>query len=527
MQRSIIEGIVVFKKKERSERRLWIDILKVALLSFLFLSFHSFYTSPFSAHDYGHDAAFYRLVGQGMTKGLLPYRDFYEMKGPFFYFIQYLSQIAFYGRNGSFFIQLINMIITILLVIKIFSLFKITSNKLIIILLLPLLYFLSFTIEGGNLTEEFSLPPLLLCLYFYFDLTITDNKKELQNKRLYIIAFIFGVCFGSIVMIRMTNAVLIIAMIIIISFDLLNERYVKEWLMCVLFFILGFVAIILPFVMFYYFKGVLDQMIDLVVFFGFKYSNEKTYIIRIFEIITDSRTRQILLSFIPLLIVLVIKWRNCKDRVFFVIASLMTFYVISIGNNYTHYYTLTIPLVLISEIAIVDSLNKNRINRMPSVSDNNIKSGIISFIEYRSLIANVLFIILLIGVFPIWFELANSSYNHLFHHDYYKQELEARDIAERIPIEDEKSVYGYEIDPAWYAYTDIFPCNKYIGWQNHYISLNPKIYDELETFFIDTPPKWLILPANKNELPNFIEIAIKKYKQKYSNDSYELYELIK
>ena len=59
-------------------------ILLTGILSLVFLSVFSYYSSPITTVDNGADAAFFRLVGQGMTIGYLPYRDFFDMKGPFF-----------------------------------------------------------------------------------------------------------------------------------------------------------------------------------------------------------------------------------------------------------------------------------------------------------------------------------------------------------------------------------------------------------------------------------------------------------
>ena len=46
------------------------------IVSIVFLLFYSQYTTPFLSEKWGHDSAFFILVGQGITKGLLPYRDF-------------------------------------------------------------------------------------------------------------------------------------------------------------------------------------------------------------------------------------------------------------------------------------------------------------------------------------------------------------------------------------------------------------------------------------------------------------------
>ena len=122
--------------------------LTLFLVSFVFLSVFSYYTSPFTTCDNGYDAAFFRLVGQGMTKGYLPYRDFFDMKGPFLFFIEYLGQILSYGRTGIFLVQWINLFFSLVVISKLFELYQIRNRILQIGLMLSLAYIASFTFEG-------------------------------------------------------------------------------------------------------------------------------------------------------------------------------------------------------------------------------------------------------------------------------------------------------------------------------------------------------------------------------------------
>lgn len=48
----------------------------IVLTGILFLLFFSYMTSPLFPWAHGWDSAFFQLVGAGMTKGYLPYRDF-------------------------------------------------------------------------------------------------------------------------------------------------------------------------------------------------------------------------------------------------------------------------------------------------------------------------------------------------------------------------------------------------------------------------------------------------------------------
>lgn len=151
-------------------------ILVLALASFAFMAVFSYYTSPISAHDNGADSAFFCLVGKGMTKGLFPYRDFYDMKGPVLFFIEYLGQMLSYGRVGIFTVQCINLFLSLVIISKIFGYYSITNRFIQVVLMLPLAFVASFTFEGGNLTEEFSLVPLLSCLYIC--LVYLDNSEN-------------------------------------------------------------------------------------------------------------------------------------------------------------------------------------------------------------------------------------------------------------------------------------------------------------------------------------------------------------
>ena len=133
------------------------------ILSISFLLVFSIYTSPIYKNSYGYDPSFFQMVGFAMTKGYIPYRDFFDMKGPYLFFIEYISQFLCPGKMGCFIIQIISLFVTFELVLMIC---KIQNSKINIvkefILLIPFLFVFSYTIDGGNLTEEYSLPFIFL-----------------------------------------------------------------------------------------------------------------------------------------------------------------------------------------------------------------------------------------------------------------------------------------------------------------------------------------------------------------------------
>ena len=93
-------------------------ILLTALAAVGFLAVCALSTTPLLQYNVGQDAAFFRLVGKGMTQGMLPYRDFFDMKGPYLFLMEYLGQLLFPGRMGAFLLECVCLFVTILFSLK-------------------------------------------------------------------------------------------------------------------------------------------------------------------------------------------------------------------------------------------------------------------------------------------------------------------------------------------------------------------------------------------------------------------------
>lgn len=477
--------------------------LLLGLASFGFLALFSFCTSPFSYCNNGSDAAFFRLVGQGMTRGYLPYRDFFDMKGPVLFFIEYLGQLAIYGRRGVFLVQWINLFAALVILCKLYDRFEITNRLAQLALLLPLSYVASYTFEGGNLTEEFSLIPLLSCLYLclvFFDKR--DEESDFWQRRIYRIAGIwFGVCLGLLAMIRITNAALLCAMVLTVALYLLKERKYRELSVCAGMCVLGLMLSAAPVLAFYGAKGLLREMLDEVFVLGFKYSKETSFLQHVTDTLSNQRR---LLLVVPCCLPVLLRWRSWMERFLAVSGAVLTFFAIASGNNYNHYYTLTIPLLVLAELSLAESMRA--------------KFGC------REMLAAVLAALMLISQYSIMERYLNGAAMYLRPESKSDAERAALEIASEIPEAESDSVFGYNIDINWYLYTGLFPCIRYCDWQNHYIALIPEIYDDLENTFQTRPPAWLVLPQQQGTLPQFLERMLgAEYRRACENESYVLY----
>ena len=281
----------------------------------------------------------------------------------------------------------------------------------------------------------------------------------------------------------------------------------RQLILCAGMFLAGLMVSVAPALLFFRAKGLLKEMLEAVFVLGFRYSGEKTFAQHVVQMINGDRRQQILLVLIPCAIVFLLHWRSCRERLFVFLGSVFSFYVISAGNNYSHYYTLTIPLLVLGEASLVDSFHTKS--------------------RARTVLALVLAGTMLVSQFGIAQHYAKSAGAHLFSPERFQTALAVRDISSRIPDSDRDSVFGYNIHPAWYTYADLFPCIKYCGWQNHYISLMPQIYDDLQERFETQPPRWLVLPAGKSSLPAFLSERLESsYSLYHQNDSYRLLQLI-
>lgn len=457
----------------------------LAIVSFFFLTVYSFYTSPFITSDNGYDAAFFRLVGQAMTKGYLPYRDFFDTKGPYLFLIEYIAQLISYGRLGIFFLQWINLFLTMILACQIYKFYGIKTKWKQIILLFPILYVACFTFEGGNLTEEFSLVPLMICLC----LGLRHFQHGRNQCKVYD-GFVYGGLFGFLLLIRVTNAVLICAVVFVISIDLLQKKQYTNLVANGITFIIGVVAATLPMLLFYGLNGLLKEMVEAVFIMGAKYSAEQTFLEHLRQILQHPDAKRNLLCFVPILTGLVLKHYSWQERLLLILGAAVTFVSVAVGNGYTHYFTLTLPLIAMT-------------TGMTAASLLHAKKAI----RIRGLVTALLIAAMLFQQYSLVESYTDRS-KELKFRSTVQTSSEYEEIANHISPETADSVFCYNIHPNWYTYTDLFPCIRYCGWQNHYIELMPEIELDMTRIFQQSPPKWLVLPTNPQEMPVFLEMEI-------------------
>lgn len=98
------------------------------------------------------------------------------------------------------------------------------------------------------------------------------------------------------------------------------------------------------------------------------------------------------------------------------------------------------------------------------------------------------------------------------------------DIISYIPESEMQNVLSFDTNFMPYLTGNFFPCNRYCGWQSHYIKLETEIAVEMVSAMRETPVLWMITPAGYNISNESISSCLQTEYELYAqNEKFELY----
>lgn len=494
----------------------WEWYLLLFISGTIFLLFYSVSTSPLTCNTYGTDSAFFQMVGRNMHNGAVMYRDIFDVKGPYLFAIQYLGQLLYYGRYGIFGIQIINLFCVLLTIDKTCRLLCGEGRYRERVLVIAVFYVIfSFTVDCGNLTEEYSLLPLLFCMYLFFGC--------LKEGHGYNVCYGFmGGMFVFLAFMRLTNAGLICVLAGVLFLELLFQKKYLKMLQTVFSFLLGGCIAALPVCLYYASQNALADMLYATFGFGFQYA------------LRDPGTIRYSIISILLVTAAAAAWLNRKERpyLFFSLLSAgQMVMILLLGNGYVHYYQLILPPVLGDLLLIF--------RKRDEISFVHIKKLLIIF-SALALLANgglilahggrVLVAIGLntpkteqsvIGQLAKRLEVLDSYGRGTYGYGALAQIAEIKEV-----IPPGAGVYNYGTRPLWLLETGFFPYNRYCQTQDLFIQCNPAIADEIDRMFEEDPPDYVVTErAEGIENAGMIRRLHTMYHVRYSNGQYVLYEI--
>ena len=497
-----------------------IKYMAVFLVSFLFLLVFSLWTSPFYKNWYGCDASFFTMAGRAILNGYVPYRDFFDLKGPYFFFIEALGQLIVKGRTGAFVMQVLALFAALIIMIKTCRLFLSCKKTAVIVSLF--LFFHSATLWGGNTLEEFMLPLNLLAIY----LTVKDIKGNARIRPL--TAMITGGCFGVILFAKVTVAAPIIGLVIAIIIYFIRSKRIFELISYLIYAFFGVLVAITPVFIYFYCHKTLTDMLYAVFVFAFKRSLEGDK----YDIHNELKISGCYFAMIFTLCQIdykrvVLKLRGLLSRKSddkannisettreFVLSAIfamgfITAITLHFGDPFIYYFTTVYTIFMLTMIAMFVLYNP-----LTLLKSWRLDIPVIAFLVFMCYFAS---------------HTSNQLNTVMFDrgNTYYQTYVDkANEMASLIPDCDRDSVYSINMDMQWFECNNILPCYSYTINLQFFVALDNQIEQNIIKRLKTNPPKWLVIGGDLSSyLPNINDVVMPMYSEVYENEYGALYLL--
>ena len=494
--------------------------MAVFLVSFLFLLVFSLWTSPFYKNWYGCDASFFTMAGRAILNGYVPYRDFFDLKGPYFFFIEALGQLIVKGRTGAFVMQVLALFAALIIMIKTCRLFLSCKKTAVIVSLF--LFFHSATLWGGNTLEEFMLPLNLLAIY----LTVKDIKGNARIRPL--TAMITGGCFGVILFAKVTVAAPIIGLVIAIIIYFIRSKRIFELISYLIYALFGVLVAITPVFIYFYCHKTLTDMLYAVFVFAFKRSLEGDK----YDIHNELKISGCYFAMIFTLCQIdykrvVLKLRGLLSRKSddkannisettreFVLSAIfamgfITAITLHFGDPFIYYFTTAYPIFMLTMIVMFVLYDPFVLLKSWRL-DIPVAAFLVFLCYFASHTSN--------QINTVLFDRGNT---------YYQTYVDkANEMASLIPECDKDSVYSINMDMQWFECNNILPCYSYTINLQFFVSLDNQIEQNIIKRLKTDPPKWIVIGGDLSSyLPNINDVVMPMYSEVYENEYGALYLL--
>lgn len=325
----------------------WFPLLFIPI-AVCFLLLYSATTSPLYL-DEGCDSVIFKTMGLAILQGKIPYVDIFDHKGPVLYLINAMGQWMIPGRYGIFAFQVFSLSMALFFLFKISRLFL--KGFLSFVWLIVSLCILGVFFEGGNLTEEWNLPYLVIPLYYamaYF------SKNTEQRFPIYY-CLIFGLCFGIAFFIRPNDAVAQIGGVMVgIAMWLMYKKQYGSLLRGIVYFALGFVIIAFPIVAWFGINGALGDLYYGLLQFNAKYSEG------ILSLVLSAFGKTKVKFFIFFVVFAVMVYNTSFKRLLVLLIPILAFVVVLIGKmSFPHYYIVVVPYFMLFFVFLCLQRNKS------------------------------------------------------------------------------------------------------------------------------------------------------------------------
>lgn len=484
-------------KSERL-RKLFV-ILILMLAAVIYLSIFSLGTSWVYVHRYiGWDSDIFLAMGKFCKEGLVPYKDFFDHKGPIIIFIQWLGYVIGDGKPGVFVIQLAFLMMTLLGIYKILSLYY--RKNISLCLTVVSLLILNIYFDKGNLTEEYCLPFLMWSVYFSVQFLKGDKPEHKCTQ-----AFLYGITFMIGAMTRLTNSLPVVILTVIILVVMIRAKEWKSIWKNAVGFVSGAMMVLLPIAIYFIKVGALNEMLYATFVYNFKHGFERAPL-------DASEVLHMTVLAVPfimsLFIGIVSHWRYKTKKtklhsqklktVGFVVVILSTTAImfLMISRPYAHYMIVWMPTIILAMGLLGDLFEEKKVFCIVTI----VFCGI-------SVLGKV-------GTAGM------EIYSVLKSEGTKEFEIHAKEVVSKIPDSDRDKVIAYNVKAYFYLITDVNPCYKNFNLQELHTRTDEVEMKEFAKDLSSMEAKYIVTGRKDGMYSRFIK---EHYKLMENNGTFRLF----
>ena len=484
-----------------------LKLILIFLIGAIFITLLSKNSFLFRFNDWW-DANAFMTVGKGILNGIVPYRDLFEQKGPYLYFIYSVAAlISNKTFIGVYFLELVAMFINLIFVRKIIKLFyKEEIYSFLGIIIYCFSAFFVFTFGHGGSAEEFTLPLMFISMYYYISYLKDKKCDNMDKKELLLNGMIAGIVFW-IKYSLLGFWFIFAATVCLIP---LFKKDIKTAIINALIFVGGMLIATIPCLVYFAINHAVGDLLNIYLLVNMtSYASKTGILLKIWKMIyillgnIFGNIPYLLLILVPIIMLYkrdILKGKNYA-KIWFTGAFLFTGMGAFIGGTaYFYYGYILTPFTIIGILYIIDIIKRKEIKV------KNVHLGIL--------------MIIFLGVLLITSD--NTKYMKWEKSDY--AQFIFADIIEK---SDEKTLLNYYgLDFGLYTTTGINPEYYYFMRNNIPHENYPKMRKTQKKYIkSDDRPKYVIAKKEYDLLKEHYDIiAVKKQRYENRKITYYLYE---
>lgn len=474
----------------------------VSICGCVFVLLAASWVSPIFKDSYGYDSSWYSMMGRAMTQGMVPYRDYFDLKGPVFFFIEAIGQFFRHGRVGIFIIECIASSVSCIFIWKTCRLYIRPWQTAIVFLLTGFVAVAPFW--GGNTCEEFMLPFNYACIY----LTLKYLKEE-KYEEFFLPSLIFGISFSVMVLSKVPTCAPMAAAALTVIIVLIMKKEAKHIPAIIGYFFLGFAIIFIPVCVYFLFNGAFRDFIYAAFIFAYKRGTDY------YETFSWEWESKLIICYTCFVASLIIPTRKSGEhylRIFGLLLSFITWAFLHLGTPYDYYFLLTMPCFVYMVMSMFAHWTNRAFTLYPDedaaqtapaavseageAAETEIKKKKIRHDKKRIVLQRrILWIILILIVIDHYYPETKFKYREnvdLYHReeDWYVEQC--KEVLTVVPQEEWDKIYDLESGMIFYEVNQLLPANRYPVNLPYFLHLNPEIKANVLQYLDVVKPQYII-----------------------------------